>query len=283
MLLSRIALGKYMVILGPPGTGKSSTAWFWATTRAPVGTKILWLHLDAEEVMTRVCVIERSAEGSTKIKSLLLDEAVSSIPTESVSNFDGSVVVLDGVKDTDRYVALRGAARRFHAAQTSDNPRTLILVASAKFKVSTRIDEELPIREMVHQASWSLGDYVRALLNDTLRQQCRPAFEVSDLYSAPTLTRRDCLTRTVKVSRSPQTQLRMTKQQRDQVGKQQRQRRGGPSCWVRSKKPTLQKVKTQWTASPSSGKMRFNASSSLLEAARGGCWQLLRTMWIGRF
>ncbi|KAE8882915.1 hypothetical protein PF003_g32855 [Phytophthora fragariae] len=167
-------------VVGPPGSGKSSTAAVFALALPRTSAWVVtWIHLIRDE--PPICVrLEGNEKKTFKLLTPDLDDLVAIL--FEVEDTKHHVVFLDGVtqNDTELKVCTGWVRQKW-------DTRRLVLVTSMSSRRKVKLDDDAGKKAMQHNVpSWNLDEYLKAVEDDELFQSVLPYLDASDDEEVPT-------------------------------------------------------------------------------------------------
>ncbi|KAE8893361.1 hypothetical protein PF005_g23027 [Phytophthora fragariae] len=160
-------------ILGPPGTGKSTTAMAFASTVNRSEWIVTWIHVG--KFMDWQCV--RLIDDERKTRSLEISDVDEVLAVEDKRHH---VVLVDGWTAADEFIELTRKCVRWFRHNNGVKQRRLAFVCSVASRGKVQEDMEIltSAREF-HVWSWTLDEYLNAIKDDEVFQS------VSQYLDAP--------------------------------------------------------------------------------------------------
>ena len=150
-------------ILGPPGTGKSTTTLAFASTLERNNWVITWIHLD--KLLCPVCVrLEDESKKSRKISGSNIDELNDIL--KEVDKSKQHIVFIDGFTLTGRKHSNIYQAC-FEWLEEERQKRRLVVVCSMSRRHKSNLENDREIKlETFNVFSWKEEEYILAVQND---------------------------------------------------------------------------------------------------------------------
>jgi hypothetical protein len=177
--------GVFGWILGPPGTGKSTTALAFASTLDRNEWVITWIHL--RRAASPVCMrLEGHVKKCRKFKYDALDEVLP-IDIKGMKNF----VFLDGyaeLKNSDNHGSIQRGCHDWFEENKETRRLVVVCSMSSRFKAKLHEDKLLNIEEFIVY-SWKEQEYLDAVKHPDFFRNVKPVLENHEDNSAtpPTL------------------------------------------------------------------------------------------------
>ncbi|OQR92669.1 crinkler (CRN) family protein, partial [Thraustotheca clavata] len=168
--------GQIGYILGPPGTGKSTTAMAFALTVDRSEWLIIWLHVEKDEHPRCVCLIDNEKKSRVvqmkKIEEEILNNVCHFGPNKK------QLLIIDGVVAATEFSELTRSVRHWFNDDCENRRLAFVCSAASRGKVAEGTTAEGNIKEFFVY-SWTLNEYFDVIKNPDF---CK---EVAPLLNAP--------------------------------------------------------------------------------------------------
>eukprot|EP01125_Pyxidicula_operculata_P001299 TRINITY_DN11197_c0_g1_i1.p1 TRINITY_DN11197_c0_g1~~TRINITY_DN11197_c0_g1_i1.p1 ORF type:complete len:239 (-),score=17.03 TRINITY_DN11197_c0_g1_i1:375-1091(-) len=143
-LISSLGTGRFIHILGPPGSGKSCITWLWSCITSSTKS-IRWIYLGS--VIHKFCDLKKSSIfGPSPYKDR----------KNTIENWDGDILVLDGITNIKTDIVI--SATSWWLSKPS---RKLVLVSVQMYIRVEEVETEKILE--FHMPSWTLDEYRAAM------------------------------------------------------------------------------------------------------------------------
>jgi DNA polymerase III delta prime subunit len=161
-------------ILGPPGTGKSTTALAFASTLDKNDWIVTWIHLEREDYP--VCVrLEDDLKKSKEIHDNNINELLDILDDEDVSGSKKHIVFIDGYAlNGDKHIDIQKAC--YSWLKKNRESRRLVVVCSMATRYKSKKEKDIMLNlEQFFVYSWTEDEYLLAVKNDAFYMHVKTA------------------------------------------------------------------------------------------------------------
>ena len=169
-------------ILGPPGTGKSTTTLAFASTLERNNWIITWIHLDRADYP--VCVrLEGDSKKSREIYDINIDELFDIL--EEVDESKQHIVFIDGYTlNGDKHIDIQKAC--YSWLKKDREKRRLVVVCSMSSRYKAKMEKDMMLNlEKFDVYSWKEEEYLLAVRNDEFFKHVKSALDADLPIKSP--------------------------------------------------------------------------------------------------